>query len=33
MPYWDHKEENARSVFTMDRAFLFYVPTPHTQTV
>ena len=28
MPYWDHKGENARSVFTMDRAFLFYVPPP-----
>ena len=26
MPYWDHKGKNARSVFTMDRAFLFYVP-------
>ena len=30
MPYWDHKGKNARSVFTMDRAFLFYVPPPHT---
>ena len=33
-PLYDsyNKGKNARSVFTMDRAFLFYVP-PHTQTV